>query len=140
LRSYDSAKKESSYSNLSEIKGAQVMFWKKKLPIEDQGAINIPGWVGAYVVPELQKLPYTDHWVKYKGVVRKRNAERTFDIRIFDEWEINQKQLKVTGYSFFDKYPELIQFEGWFDETSKKADIKLKTNGNLSAVKPAKKN
>jgi hypothetical protein len=115
------------------------MFWKKKSSLEDRGPINIPGWVGAFVVPELQKLPFTDHWVKYKGVVRQKNTGRIFDIRIYDEWETNQKQLKVTGYSFFDKYPELIQFEGWFDESSKKAEIKLKTNGNVNSVKTAKK-
>lgn len=115
------------------------MFWKKKPPIEGRGPINIPGWVGGYVVPELQKLPYADHWVKYKGVVRRRNDGRSFDIRIFDEWETGKGKMKVTDYSFFDNHPELIRFEGWYDETTKRADIKLRASGNPGAANPAHK-
>ncbi|MDP2916542.1 MAG: hypothetical protein Q8O16_01270 [Dehalococcoidia bacterium] len=104
-----------------------MWFWKKKTGIKTKPT-SIPGFVGARIVTEMQKLPHTsDHWVKLKGVMRSHagGSSTAFDIRVFDEWEADEKKVKVIDYAFLDQHPDLIQYEGWFDKASKKVEITM---------------
>jgi len=102
------------------------MFWKKKSIADAAGPISVPGFIGARVVEKMMKNPdLSDHWVEYKGVVRHRsNGDGICDIRIFDKWDTDHRGIKVTDFKFLDAHSDLIQFEGWFDEKSKRAEIK----------------
>jgi hypothetical protein len=102
------------------------MFWKRKSMEDQKGPINVPGFVGGKVVEIMQKRQdLSDHWVKYKGLVRPRaGADGSFDIRIFDQWDTDQKGIKVTDYDYLDAHPELVQFEGWFNPKTKKVEMR----------------
>ena len=76
----------------------------------------------------MQKLPHTsDHWVKLKAVMRPREGNPdAFDIRVYDEWESDEKKVKIKDWASLDQQPDLIQYEGWFDKKSKKVEIAAK--------------
>lgn len=101
------------------------MFWKKA---DISKPTSVPSLVGKRIVEEMQKMPHTsDHWVKLKGVMRQHgNQPDAFDIRVYDEWEADQKKLKVENWVTLDQHPDLIQYEGWFDKKSKKVEIAVK--------------
>lgn len=102
-----------------------MWFWKRKTTYKS-GPTSIPGFVGALIVTEMQKLPHTsDHWVKLKAVMRPHAAGNitAFDFRVFDEWESDEKKIKVTNFASLDEHPELIQYEGWFDKVTKKVEL-----------------
>jgi hypothetical protein len=102
------------------------VFWKKKSLADKKGPTSIPGYVGKKVVDILQKRQdMSDHWVKYKGLYRPHaGTNGGYDIRIFDEWDTDQKGIKVGDYAFLDAHPDLVQFEGWCDEKTRKVEIR----------------
>lgn len=58
------------------------------------------------------------------AVVRKRpQTEKALDCRIFDPSEAEAKGLKIKDYTSLDAYPDLVLFEGWFDEGSKQVEL-----------------
>lgn len=57
---------------------------------------------------------------------RKNEGERAFDIRIFDESACLAKQIQVKDYTTLDAYPDLVLYEGTFDEAEKRTDLKEK--------------
>jgi hypothetical protein len=59
-----------------------------------------------------------------KAVVRKRpQAEKAFDCRIFDESDAEAIEIRIKDYTYLDGHPELILYEGWFDEESKRVEL-----------------
>lgn len=60
-------------------------------------------------------------------LVRKReNTEKAFYCRIYDPSEAEGKGLKIKDYTSLDTYPDLIFYEGWFDESAKQVELKEK--------------
>lgn len=95
------------------------MFWKRKETKEGEvkllGPKEIPDLVGRYMVAEMRKDP---DWVwKLKGVVRPaEDKKKAFYCRIFDGAQAAQAGVKVEDWSSLDDHPELILWEGYFDE------------------------
>jgi len=62
-----------------------------------------------------------------KAVVRKGpTGETAFNIRVFDESEALAKKVQVKDYTSLDERPDLIIYEGWFDEGSKQVKLEEK--------------
>jgi len=62
-----------------------------------------------------------------KAVVRKSpTGETAFNIRVFDESEGLAKTVQVEDYTSLDESPDLIIYEGWFDEGSKQVKLEEK--------------
>ena len=107
------------------------MFWKKKSDPSQPKAIKlkgpkfIPDIVGGHLVTDYNQNP--DYVWKLKSVVRCReDSKNTFDIRVFDEVEAATKNIKIQDYNSFDEHPELILFEGWFDNELRMIDVENK--------------
>ena len=100
------------------------MFWKRdpnKLP----GPKWIPDIVGGHLVTDYKQNP--DVVWKLKSVVRRRQeSKNAFDVRVFDEVEVATKNAKIVDYNSFDEYPELILYEGWFDNELRTLHIEEK--------------
>jgi hypothetical protein len=107
------------------------MFWGKKSVKEEEkkeklsGPKEIPGPVRNYLVAERKMDP--DLVKLLKAVVRKSaNKETAFNIRVFDESEGLAKKVQVKDYTFLDEYPDLVIYEGWFDEGSNQVKLEEK--------------
>jgi len=62
-----------------------------------------------------------------KAVVRKSpTGETAFNIRVFDESEGVARKAQVKDYTSLDECPDLILYEGWFDEGSKQVKLEEK--------------
>jgi hypothetical protein len=93
----------------------------EKLP----GPRGIPDFVGKYLVAEMKMDP--DLVPIYKIVVHKRpQTERAFDCRVFDTAEAEASNTLIKDYTSLDTHQELIIYEGWFDEASKRVELKTK--------------
>lgn len=111
--------------------GVRKMFWGKKSTKEEEkkeklsGPKEIPGPVQNYLVAERKMNP--DLVKLLKAVVRKGpNGETAFNIRVFDESEALAKKVQVKDYTSLDERPDLIIYEGWFDEGSKQVKLEEK--------------
>ena len=108
------------------------MFWGKK-PAKEQGKLSgpkeIPGPVQNYLVAERKMDP--DLVKLLKAVVRKNaTGETAFNIRVFDQSEGLAKKVEVKDYTSLDDCPDLIIYEGWFDERSKQVKLEEKKRVN----------
>ena len=66
------------------------------------------------MVVEEKKDP---NWVRnLKGVVRLAGKKKAFYCRLFDEARLAQAGVKVKDWTSLDENPELIFWEGYFDE------------------------
>ena len=93
----------------------------EKLP----GPKQIPGLVEKLLIANYKIDADIVHILKI--VVRKRpQTERTFDCRIFDQSEAEASEILIKDYTSLDEHPDLILYEGWFDEGSKHAEIEEK--------------
>jgi hypothetical protein len=116
--------------------GTRKMFWDKKSAKEEEklrGPGMIPGFVQKHLVAERKMDP--DLVKLLKALVRKGAiGETAFNIRVFDESEALAKKVQVKDYTSLDEYPDLIIYEGHFDEGSKqvKLDEKKKINWDTS--------
>ncbi len=82
----------------------------------------IPGLVGKYLTTEYKVKP--DLVQLLRCTMRRRpQAERAFDCRIFDQSEAEAKEIQVKNYTSLDADPDLILYEGWFDEASKHVEL-----------------
>ncbi len=101
------------------------MFWKNKSLSDQLGPFIVPNFVADKVVMSLQiNSDFSNHWVKYKGVARPHNGVKGgYDIRVFDESETIKTGNKVIDYAFLDAHPDLVHFEGWFNDKTKIAEI-----------------
>jgi len=111
------------------------MFWRKKSAKEEEkgeklsGPKEIPEVAQHYLVtqgkmgPDLVKL--------LKAVLRKSITEETgFNIRVFDDSEALARGVQVQGYTSLDECPDLIIYEGWFDEGAKQVKLEEKKSVN----------
>ena len=105
------------------------MFWGKKSAKEEEkklsGPKNIPGLVQNYLVAERKMDP---DFVKLLQAVVGKSAmgEKVFDVRIFDESEALAKKVQVKDYTSLDERPDLIIYEGSFDEGAKEVKLEEK--------------
>jgi hypothetical protein len=110
--------------------GIRKMFWDKKSAKEEEkeklpGPKEIPGLVQNYLVAERKMDP--DLVKLLKAVVRKSaTEEKTFNIRVFDGSEALAKKVEVKDYTSLDERPDLVIYEGWFDEGSKQVKLEEK--------------
>jgi len=104
------------------------MIFGKKSSKEDEKLRKpqgIPGLVQKYLVAEY-KLP-GELAPLLKAVVHKSaEGESSFDIRIYDDSEAEARKVKVNDYTTLNDHPELILYEGSFDETVKKVELQEK--------------
>ncbi len=83
----------------------------------------MPEFVGKYIAQEY-KLPSNIVNI-FKIVVRPSSSEkRVFDCRVFGESEAEASGVTVKSYTSLDEHPDLILYEGWFDEHSKRVELK----------------
>jgi hypothetical protein len=89
------------------------------------GPKPIPGLVGKRLVQDFRMDP--DLVNMLKTVMRKSSkTERAFDCRIFDESEVEARRLQIKDYTALDEHPDLILYEGWFDEEAKRVELEEK--------------
>lgn len=104
------------------------MFWSKNSPKEEEKLSKpqpIPGLVQKCLITERKLNP--DLAPIFKAVVRKSaNGETSFNIRVFDESDARAKKIEVKDYSTLDEHPDLVLYEGWFNEGSKKVELEEK--------------
>jgi hypothetical protein len=116
------------------------MFWDKKSAKEEgklSGLKEIPGSVQNYLVAEKKMDPVL---VKFlRAVERKSTTGATFNIRVFDNSEAIAKKVEVKDYTSLDECPDLILYEGWFDEGAKQVQLeeKKKVNWDTPIFTPA---
>jgi hypothetical protein len=109
--------------------GIRKMFWGKKSAKEETeklvGPRPIPKVVQNYLVTKSKMDP---NFVELlTAVTRKRpNGATASDIRVFDDSEVTVKKMQVKDYSSLDGSPDLILYEGWFDEGSKQVNLEEK--------------
>jgi hypothetical protein len=118
--------------------GVRKMFWGKKSTEEEgkkeklSGPKEIPGLVQNYLVVERKMGP--DLVRLLRAVVRKSpTGETAFNIRVFDESEGVARKVQVKDYTSLDECPDLILYEGWFDEGSKQVKLEEKKRVNWDA-------
>ncbi len=100
------------------------MFWGKKSTKEEKlrGPQEIPELVQNHLVAE-RKMS-ADLVKLLKAVVRNNPTEETgFNIRVFDDSEALAKKVQVKDYTSLNESPDLIIYEGWFDEGSKQVKL-----------------
>ncbi len=86
------------------------------------GPREIPGVVLNYLSKEL-KLDIELMRLLKSTVRRKGNEVRAFDIKIFDEGDAAAYKIQVKDFTTLDAHPELVLWEGWFDEGTKKVEL-----------------
>jgi hypothetical protein len=107
------------------------MFWNKKSAKEEgqlSGPNIIPGPVQTYLVAERKWDP--DLVKLLQAVVRKSATGATFNIRVFDNSEAIARKVEVKDYTSLDESPDLIIYEGWFDERAKQVKLEEKKKVN----------
>jgi hypothetical protein len=120
--------------------GIRKMFGLKKSAKEEgklSGPKAIPGSVLNYLVAERKMDP--DLVKLLKAVERKSTTEAAFNIRVFDDSEAIARQVQVKDYTSLDECPDLIIYEGWYDERAKqvKLEEKKKVNWDTPIFTPA---
>lgn len=101
----------------------------EKLP----GPREIPGLVQSHLIAEKKLDP--DMARIFKAVVRKRqNGQKAFDIRIFDDSDAVATKIQVKDYTTLDQHPNLILYEGWFDEVAKQVTLEEKKKFSQEAT------
>jgi len=111
------------------------MFWNKKSVNEESKKERLPG---PQAIPGLVQKHLVAEWkmdsdlVKLlKAVVLKNSdGEKAFNIRMFDESEALAKKVQVKDYTSLDMHPDLIIYEGQFDERSKQVKLEEKKKVN----------
>jgi hypothetical protein len=105
--------------------------WGKKSEKEEKLAAprEIPGPVQNYLVVERKMDP--DLVKLLKAVIRKsETGEAPLNIRVFDNSEAIAKKVQVKDYASLDEHPDLMLYEGWFDERSKQVKLEEKKEVN----------
>jgi len=99
-------------------KGSEIKKLSKPKNMALPRPSNMSDLVGKYLVSELKMNP---DLVPVLMSVRRQNSKGkdAFDFRIYDEPETTIKKVTVNNYTSFDEHPELILYEGWFDQQTK---------------------
>jgi hypothetical protein len=98
------------------------MFWKKK---SEDGVIEGPPKILPNIVQQClitQKKVDPEYAPLFKSVSKKNGATK-FDIRIFDESDVAARKVVVKSYSDLNQHPELVIYEGSYDEAAKKVEL-----------------
>ena len=106
----------------------------EKLP----GPKEIPEVVRKYLINEMKVNVDAPNFLQ--SVVRKKSKEgKSFFIRIFDPDEAQAKNYPIHNYTSFDGAPDLVFFEGSFDEKSKAVELveKRKVNFDIPLLSQA---
>jgi hypothetical protein len=111
------------------------MFWDKK-PVD--GETKKEKLLGPQAIPDPVQKCLVAEWkmdsdlVKLlKAVVlRNSNGGKAFHIRIFDGSDALAKKVQVKDYTSLDEHPDLIIYEGQFDEGSKQVELEEKKKVN----------
>ncbi len=96
------------------------MFWKKshdgqvKLP----GPKDIPELVGRHMVVDMKKDP---DWVWQLKAVIREVGKKEYYCRVFDNAAANKANVQVKNWTSLDNHPELILWEGDFNEKTHEA-------------------
>jgi hypothetical protein len=107
------------------------MFWGKKSEKEEgklSGPREIPKSVQNYLVAEKKMDPVLVKLLK--AVERKDTTGAKLNIRIFDDSDAQARKVKVKDYTSLDECPDLILYEGWFDEGAKQVNLEEKKKVN----------
>ncbi|MBI2853553.1 MAG: hypothetical protein HYX87_01355 [Chloroflexi bacterium] len=99
------------------------MFGKKKSETQvSRGPGEIPAPVQHYLISEkkmdAELVPLLRSVVGTDGEAGRR-------MRIFDQADALARQIDIKDYSSLDQHPELVLYEGWFDDRSNSKDVKL---------------
>ena len=91
---------------------------EEKLP----GPRLLPGFVQKYIV---QRYAMDPEIAKIIMMVRRPRSQSPgiSDCRVFDNAEVEALNLKVHDFDSLNDRPDLILYEGWFDEHSKEVDV-----------------
>ena len=104
------------------------MFWGKKSEKEEgklAGPGNIPDLIQKHLVTEWKMNP--DLVNLLKALLRRNpKGEKSFHVRIFDELDAKAKKVQVKDYTSLDERPDLIIYEGQFDEGTKQVKLEEK--------------
>ena len=102
------------------------MFWKKSAVEKLPGPRDIPGLVQNHIVSQYKMD--ADLVRLLKGVVHKRttNGQVGFNIRVFDQSEAWARKVQVKDYTTLDATPNLIIYDGWYDDGSKQVNLEEK--------------
>ena len=88
------------------------------------GPGDIPELVKKHLIDD-KKLP--ESYSRFlKSVVRKMSAEgkeKAYSIRIFDPGDANAKRIDVKNYLSLDEHPDMILYEGWYNDSEKKVEL-----------------
>ena len=107
------------------------MFWGKKSAKEEgklSGLKEIPELMQKYLVAEKKMAP--DLVKLLRGVERKSTNGAGLNIRVFDQSEAIAKKVDIKDYTSLDTSPDLILYEGFFDEGAKQVKLEEKTKVN----------
>lgn len=85
--------------------------------------------VGKYLTAEYKINADVVQFLK-AVVLRVPPTEKTFKCRIFDPSEAQAKEIQIKDYTSLDSHPELILYEGQFDEDSKRVELTEKRKVN----------
>ena len=111
--------------------GIRKMVGRKKDTKEEgklSGPKAIPGPVLNDLVAERKMDP--DLVKLLKAVERKSTTEAAFNIRVFDDSEAIARKVQVKDYTSLDECPDLILYEGWYDEKVKQVKLEEKKKVN----------
>ncbi len=99
------------------------MFGSKDKAEKLTGPREIPGPVGKFLTSERKLDPDAVQFLK--AVIRKKQngEEKEFDIRIYDEADTLANKVEVKNYTTLDDKPNLILYDGWYNEKTKKAEL-----------------
>ncbi len=106
------------------------MFGKKSDSEKLPAPRAITPMVEKYMISEMKINP---EWIPLlRAVVRNSsNGDKKYDIRILDELDAKAKEVKVENFLTLNEHPDLILYEGWFDDGTKKVELIEKKKANL---------
>jgi hypothetical protein len=89
------------------------------------GPKQIPGLVGKYLMSNFNMHP---NLVPILKIVERRRpqTDKALNCRVFDPSEAEASEIQVKNYLSLDSKPDLILYEGWFDEFSKHVELEEK--------------
>jgi len=91
----------------------------EKLP----GPRDIPGLIQKYLINERKMDP--DLVPILKSTIRHKqdSGQKAFYIRIFDDSDAAAHKVQVKDYNTFENYPDLVIYDGWFDDATKQIEL-----------------
>lgn len=111
-------------------------FWNKKgvgsskgLP----GPKGIPQLVARHLVVDKGQDP---DWVwGLQSVVLPKEGEKNFfNVRVFNSNDVSMKNVSVKNYHSLDEHPDLIIFQGWFNNDTMQVGIESPTHSRPRAA------